>query len=72
MKEEQLPAEETLTLLGENARRLRLLTDGIPVDRLHMAPEPMPGQQTRSGRISALAVMSGGATSRRSSRRTDL
>jgi hypothetical protein len=40
MKEIPLTAEECLALLRENARRLVSLTDGLPSERLHTAPDP--------------------------------
>ncbi len=40
MKEEPLSAEESLALLRENASRLAALTDGLPSERLHTAPQP--------------------------------
>jgi hypothetical protein len=40
VKETPLTAEEALALLRENASRLAALTDGLPPERLHTAPQP--------------------------------
>ena len=40
MKELPLTAEEALALLRENASRLATLTDALPPERLHTAPQP--------------------------------